>query len=125
MGRMGEGRTEDSDRAGFKRRFTVPEAARALGISPEAVRTRLSRGTLEGVRTGLFFASGQLYIQVVEANISGVLLVNECRLNSLQVRCVLNGYRHFHNIARLILWYRFVHAHLPNILRHQGLCTSS
>jgi hypothetical protein len=28
-------------------RLTVPEAARALGISPEAVRNRLSRGTLE------------------------------------------------------------------------------
>jgi hypothetical protein len=27
-------------------RLTVPEAARALGISPEAVRNRLSRGTL-------------------------------------------------------------------------------
>jgi hypothetical protein len=37
---------------GFKRRFTVPEAARVLGISPEAVRTRLSRGTLEGEWAG-------------------------------------------------------------------------
>jgi hypothetical protein len=46
MGHMGENRT------GFKRRYTVPEAARVLGISPEAVRTRLSRGTLEGVRDG-------------------------------------------------------------------------
>src|ERR687884_687482 len=31
-------------------RFNVPEAARALGISPEAVRNRLSRGTLESVK---------------------------------------------------------------------------
>jgi hypothetical protein len=31
-------------------RLTVPEAAGALGISPEAVRNRLSRGTLESVK---------------------------------------------------------------------------
>ena len=31
-------------------RLTVPEAARALGISPEAVRNRLSRRTLNSVR---------------------------------------------------------------------------
>jgi hypothetical protein len=31
-------------------RYTVPEAAQALGISPEAVRNRLSRGTLDSVR---------------------------------------------------------------------------
>jgi len=31
-------------------RYTVPEAARALGISPEAVRNRLSRGTLKSVK---------------------------------------------------------------------------
>jgi hypothetical protein len=31
-------------------RLTVPEAARALGISPEAVRNRLSRGTLESAK---------------------------------------------------------------------------
>jgi DNA-binding Lrp family transcriptional regulator len=31
-------------------RLTVPEAARALGISPEAVRNRLSRGTLDSVK---------------------------------------------------------------------------
>ena len=31
-------------------RFTVPEAARALGISPEAVRNRLSRGTLDSIK---------------------------------------------------------------------------
>jgi DNA-binding Lrp family transcriptional regulator len=32
--------------------LTVPEAARALGISPEAVRNRLSRGTLRSVKEG-------------------------------------------------------------------------
>jgi hypothetical protein len=31
-------------------RYTVPEAAQALGISPEAVRNRLSRGTLDSVK---------------------------------------------------------------------------
>ncbi len=31
-------------------RYTVPEAAHALGISPEAVRNRLSRGTLESIK---------------------------------------------------------------------------
>jgi DNA-binding Lrp family transcriptional regulator len=31
-------------------RYTVPEAAQALGISPEAVRNRLSRGTLKSVK---------------------------------------------------------------------------
>jgi hypothetical protein len=31
-------------------KLTVPEAAEALGISPEAVRNRLSRGTLESVK---------------------------------------------------------------------------
>jgi hypothetical protein len=32
--------------------FTVPEAAKVLGISPEAVRSRLSRGTLDSVKEG-------------------------------------------------------------------------
>ena len=31
-------------------RYTVPEAAKVLGISPEAVRNRLSRGTLDSVK---------------------------------------------------------------------------
>ena len=34
------------DQSSTERRVTVPEAARILGISPEAVRARLSRGTL-------------------------------------------------------------------------------
>jgi hypothetical protein len=38
-------------------RLTVPEAARALGISPEAVRNRLSRGTLKSVKE-----SGTVYV---------------------------------------------------------------
>jgi hypothetical protein len=49
---VGEGRRQNADQTGFKRRFTVPEAAQVLGISLEAVRTRLSRGTLESVRGG-------------------------------------------------------------------------
>jgi hypothetical protein len=38
---MGEGDIQDD-----MVRYTVPEAAQVLGISPEAVRNRLSRGTL-------------------------------------------------------------------------------
>ena len=38
-------------------RLTVPEAARQLGISPEAVRNRLSRGTLKSVKE-----SGTVYV---------------------------------------------------------------
>ena len=38
-------------------RYTVPEAAQALGISPEAVRNRLSRGTLKSVKE-----SGTVYV---------------------------------------------------------------
>jgi DNA-binding Lrp family transcriptional regulator len=33
-------------------RLTVPEAAKALGISPEAVRNRLSRRTLDSEKIG-------------------------------------------------------------------------
>jgi len=39
-----------SDRLRPIDRYTVPEAAHALGISPEAVRNRLSRGTLESTK---------------------------------------------------------------------------
>jgi hypothetical protein len=38
-------------------RLAVPEAARQLGISPEAVRNRLSRGTLKSVKE-----SGTVYV---------------------------------------------------------------
>jgi DNA-binding Lrp family transcriptional regulator len=38
------------DRARTKRRHTVAEAARGLGLSAEAVRSRLKRGTLAGVK---------------------------------------------------------------------------
>ncbi len=38
------------DRAGTKRRYTVAEAAGVLGLSAEAVRSRLARGTLEGIK---------------------------------------------------------------------------
>ena len=45
-------------------RFTVPEAARALGISPEAVRNRLSRGTLDSVKE-----NGTVYV-LLEADMA-------------------------------------------------------
>lgn len=38
------------DRSRLTDQYTVPEAAQALGISPEAVRNRLSRGTLESTK---------------------------------------------------------------------------
>jgi hypothetical protein len=41
-----------SDKDSIKQRFTVQEASRILGISPEAVRTRLSREKLDSVREG-------------------------------------------------------------------------
>ena len=40
-------------------RLTVPDAAHALGISPEAIRNRLSRGTLESERE-----SGTVYVLI-------------------------------------------------------------
>lgn len=40
-------------------RYTVPDAARVLGISSEAVRNRLSRGTLESVKEG-----GTVYVLI-------------------------------------------------------------
>jgi hypothetical protein len=40
----------ESDTPHDMSRYTVPEAAQALGISPEAVRNRLSRGTLKSVK---------------------------------------------------------------------------
>jgi hypothetical protein len=41
-----------SDEGTTKRRYNVHDAAEVLGISPEAVRTRLSRGSLDSVREG-------------------------------------------------------------------------
>jgi hypothetical protein len=41
-----------SDEHSIKQRYTVPDAAEVLGISPEAIRTRLSRGTLDSEREG-------------------------------------------------------------------------
>lgn len=46
---MTEGHTERTE---DERRLTVGEAADALGISSEAVRTRIQRGTLRSVREG-------------------------------------------------------------------------
>src|SRR5215204_1034139 len=51
---MTEGNTERTEK---EQRLTVPEAADALGITSEAVRTRLSRGTLRSVRE-----QGRVYV---------------------------------------------------------------
>jgi len=45
-------------------RLTVPEAARAMGISPEAVRNRLSRGTLDSIKE-----NGTVYV-LLEADMA-------------------------------------------------------
>ena len=45
---ISNGTSSDSSR--LTDQYTVPEAAQALGISPEAVRNRLSRGTLESTK---------------------------------------------------------------------------
>jgi hypothetical protein len=47
---VGEGSREDGDRAGIRRRLTVPEAAAELGTTSEGVRSRIKRGTLETER---------------------------------------------------------------------------
>ncbi len=47
---MGEGRRQDGDRAGIRRRLTVPEAAAEIGTTSEGVRSRIKRGTLETER---------------------------------------------------------------------------
>src|SRR5215213_3870497 len=49
---VGEGRRSGADIPNDISRLTVPEAAHALGISPEAVRNRLSRGTLKSIKEG-------------------------------------------------------------------------
>jgi uncharacterized small protein (DUF1192 family) len=51
---MTDGRGEQTE---TERRLTVTEAADALGITSEAVRTRLSRGTLRSVRD-----QGRVYV---------------------------------------------------------------
>ena len=47
---MAEGRTEDQTET--EQRLTVPQAAEVLGITSEAVRTRIARDTLRSVRVG-------------------------------------------------------------------------
>jgi excisionase family DNA binding protein len=53
---VGEGQRSGHDRAATDqttgRKLTVPEAAEALGISGDAVRSRIKRGTLPTVREG-------------------------------------------------------------------------
>jgi len=42
---------------GTKRRLSVPEAAEALGVTVDAIRSRIKRGTIEHVREG-----GRVYV---------------------------------------------------------------
>jgi seryl-tRNA synthetase len=60
------------DQSPSKLRMMVPEAARILGISPEAVRARLSRGTLPKEKD----ADGAVYV-ILNADQS----VNDTQLN--------------------------------------------
>lgn len=48
---MGEDATVDADRTPTRRRVKAPEAAEILGITEEAVRGRIKRGTLRSERT--------------------------------------------------------------------------
>src|SRR5215207_8991403 len=43
---------ERGEQTETEQRLTVPEAADALGVTSEAVRTRMHRGTLRSVREG-------------------------------------------------------------------------
>src|SRR5215207_9041118 len=52
--------TDNTNRSTFERRVTVPEAAEILGISPEAVRARLNRGTLKREKGG----DGTAYVRL-------------------------------------------------------------
>jgi excisionase family DNA binding protein len=57
MGEDRTGRDHAGDRPTTGRRFTVSEAAGVLGISVEAVRGRIKRGTIEHERDG-----GRVYV---------------------------------------------------------------
>ena len=48
------------DQSSINHRFTVPEAAEVLGISPEAVRARIHRGTLRKEKG----ADGTVYVRL-------------------------------------------------------------
>ena len=50
---------------GSKRRFTVAEAARVLGVTESAVRGRINRGTLEAEREG-----GTVYVRLSDEQLS-------------------------------------------------------
>jgi hypothetical protein len=56
---VGEDRTDSAfaQTGPGRRRYTVAEAAEALGITAEAARTRIRRGTLESVKEG-----GKVYV---------------------------------------------------------------
>jgi hypothetical protein len=70
---VGEGyRAPTDDTPRDRQRLIVPDAARALGISPEAVRNRLSRGTLESVKeSGTVYVLIDRDIPIQGADISG------------------------------------------------------
>jgi hypothetical protein len=52
----------NGDQSTNDRRLTVPEAAEALGISPEAVRARIHRGTLRKDKA----PDGTVYVRIID-----------------------------------------------------------
>jgi hypothetical protein len=85
-------------------RFTVPEAARTLGITTDAVRMRLSRGTLRSEKV-----EGRVYVMLdddLTGDVSGVVssaLVDELRAHNATLRGQLEAERQAHAEARRII----------------------
>jgi excisionase family DNA binding protein len=99
---MGEG----TDQPTTERRLTVSEAAAALGITPEAVRGRIRRGTLRAERSG-----GHVYV-VLDADqprptgdqpTDRSELVEELRAHHATLREQLEAERQAHAEARRLL----------------------
>ena len=109
-GGVGENHTTNDDIPPDRLRLTVPDAARVLGISPEAVRNRLSRGTLESIKD-----QGTVYVLIYRDMVrhtadipidrpgeSGAL-ISEMRGRIEDLRTQLESERQAHAEARRLL----------------------
>ncbi len=56
---MGEGGIRGGDRSNARRRLTVTQAADRLGVTVDAVRSRIKCGTIDYVREG-----GRVYVML-------------------------------------------------------------
>lgn len=56
---MGEGGIRGGDRSGARRRLTVAQAADQSGVTVDAIRSRIKRGTIDHVREG-----GRVYVML-------------------------------------------------------------